>query len=173
MERLRKATLNFLRELFAGEEVPLFTDRQTGEQVIDMQKVCEKLGLDFEQVQAKLLTDPVLSKGVRIITPESDRCGGLSRNLTHTAPVAFGGASRSGLLERSALGERGHGPSASRRNEWGPGVPLEAMVAQPHRAGDLSSMLPRCPGSPAGSSQSAQWRCNQYREDWPVSDRHA
>jgi hypothetical protein len=71
MKRLRQTTLKFLRELCAGEEVPLYPDPQTGAQVVDLRKVCEKLGLDFKQVQAKLLTDPVLSKGMRVINREA------------------------------------------------------------------------------------------------------
>jgi hypothetical protein len=64
---LQKKTEQFLRELFAGEEVPLYTDPATGEQVIDIRKVCEKLGVDPDEEIGKILTDPVLSKGLRII----------------------------------------------------------------------------------------------------------
>lgn len=64
---IQKNTQRFLRELFAGEEIPLYTDPTTGEQVIDIRKVCEKLGVDPEVEIGKILTDPELSKGVRVI----------------------------------------------------------------------------------------------------------
>jgi hypothetical protein len=41
------------------------TDPDTQEQVVDIRKVCEKLGLDPEREMDKILTDPVLSKGIR------------------------------------------------------------------------------------------------------------
>jgi hypothetical protein len=47
--KMHKKTLAFLRELFTGEDIPLYTDPSTGEQVVDMRRVCEKLGLDFDR----------------------------------------------------------------------------------------------------------------------------
>jgi hypothetical protein len=41
---IQKDTQKFLRELFADEEIPLHTDSTTGEHVIDIGKVYERLG---------------------------------------------------------------------------------------------------------------------------------
>ena len=67
MAKMREMTLSFFRELFAGEEVPHYTDPKTGQQVVDMKKVCEKLGLDFDTEWGKILTDPILSRGLVVV----------------------------------------------------------------------------------------------------------
>jgi hypothetical protein len=64
---IQKHTRKFLREVFVGEEMPLHTDSTTGKQVVDIRKVCEKLGVDPDVEIGKILTDPELSKGVCII----------------------------------------------------------------------------------------------------------
>jgi hypothetical protein len=68
---MQKHTRKFLRELFEGEEIPIYTDPTTGKQVIDIGKVCEKLGVDPDVEIGKILTDPELSKGMCVITREA------------------------------------------------------------------------------------------------------
>jgi tryptophanase len=64
-KKLRQITNDFLQDLFDPDPVPIVTDPATHEEVVDIRKVCEKLGLDPEREMDKLLTDPVLSEGIR------------------------------------------------------------------------------------------------------------
>jgi hypothetical protein len=65
-QRLQQNTLDFLRDLFAPDPVPIVTDPLTGQRVIDIRQVCEKLGLDPEKEIARVMMDPVLSRGMVI-----------------------------------------------------------------------------------------------------------
>jgi len=47
-QQLQQKTMAFLQDLFVPDPVPSFTDPSTGQHVIDVRKVCEKLGLDAE-----------------------------------------------------------------------------------------------------------------------------
>jgi hypothetical protein len=66
-QALHEKTITFMRDLFEGEEISMLTDPNTGEVVFDIRKVCDKLGLDFETERDKMLTDPILSKGLWIV----------------------------------------------------------------------------------------------------------
>jgi hypothetical protein len=68
---MQKNTQKFLRDLFVGEEIPFYTDPTTGQPVIDLGKVCEKLGIDPDVEIGKMLTDPELSKGVCVINRDA------------------------------------------------------------------------------------------------------
>jgi hypothetical protein len=45
-QRLDQNTMAFLQDLFAPDHVPSVTDPSTGQHVVDVRKVSEKLGLD-------------------------------------------------------------------------------------------------------------------------------
>jgi hypothetical protein len=64
---LRQHTIQFLQDLFASDPVPIVTDPLTGYQVIDVRRVCEKLGLDPEKEITKSMTDSVLTTGIVIV----------------------------------------------------------------------------------------------------------
>jgi hypothetical protein len=66
-KKLNKLTEDFLRDLFAPNPVPIATDPATGERAVNVRAVYEKLGLDPDREMEKLLTDPVLSQGIRVI----------------------------------------------------------------------------------------------------------
>jgi hypothetical protein len=70
-QQLHQKTMAFLQDLFDGERVPIMLDPQTGEQVIDIRKVCEKLGLDFETELATMKQDPGLRQGLRKVDPRT------------------------------------------------------------------------------------------------------
>jgi hypothetical protein len=67
-KKLRHLTDDLLRDLFAPDPVPIYTDSATGAPAVDIRQVWEKLGLDPEREMDKLLTDPVLSQGIRFIS---------------------------------------------------------------------------------------------------------
>jgi hypothetical protein len=56
--------MDFLQDLCVPDLVPIVTDPLMGQGVIDIRQVCEKLGLDPEQEIARVMTDPVLSRGM-------------------------------------------------------------------------------------------------------------
>jgi hypothetical protein len=77
-QQLHEKTMTFLRDLFAPEPVPMYINPSTGEEVIAMEKVCDKLGLDFEAELQKMQSDQVLRhhlsqidrrQAVRVIVP--------------------------------------------------------------------------------------------------------
>jgi hypothetical protein len=68
----------FLQDLFAPDHVPSVTDPSTGQHVVDVRKVSEKLGLDPAQEMSKVMTDPVLSTAIVVVNPSL-----VSRAPTH------------------------------------------------------------------------------------------
>ena len=70
-KKLNKLTEDFLRDFFAPDPVPIATDPATGERAVDVRAVCEKLGLDPDGELERLLTDPVLSEGIRFISGDT------------------------------------------------------------------------------------------------------
>lgn len=60
-----------MQDLCAPDPVPTVTDPLTGKTVVDIRKVCEKLGLDPEREMSKVMTDPVLSMGIVIVDKQA------------------------------------------------------------------------------------------------------
>jgi hypothetical protein len=65
--QLQQKTMEFLQDRFAPDPVPIFTDPSTGQSVVDVRQVCEKLGLNPDEEISKLMTDSVLSTGIVIV----------------------------------------------------------------------------------------------------------
>jgi hypothetical protein len=70
-QQLNQKTIEFMRELFAPERIPMVLDPESGETFFDMRKVCDKLGLDFETELATMQADPVLRQGLRQVNPRT------------------------------------------------------------------------------------------------------